>query len=29
VAVVVGSLVYLALGYTFHPLVVGVPAFAS
>lgn len=28
-AVVVGTLVYLALGFVFHPLVIGVPAFAS
>jgi uncharacterized membrane protein len=27
VAVVVGTIVYLALGFTFHPLVIGVPAF--
>jgi uncharacterized membrane protein len=27
-AVVVGTLVYLALGFWFHPYVVGVPAFA-
>jgi uncharacterized membrane protein len=26
-AVVVGTLVYLALGFVFHPLVIGVPAF--
>lgn len=29
VAVVVGLLVYLALGFVFHPLVIGVPAFAG
>lgn len=29
IAVVVGTLVYLALGFVFHPLVIGVPAFAS
>jgi uncharacterized membrane protein len=28
-AIVVGTLVYLALGFVFHPLVIGVPAFAS
>jgi uncharacterized membrane protein len=28
-AVVVGTLIYLALGFVFHPLVIGVPAFAS
>lgn len=28
-ALVVGTLVYLALGFVFHPLVIGVPAFAS
>ena len=27
VAVIVGTLVYLALGFVFHPLVIGVPAF--
>ena len=27
VAVVVGTLVYLALAFVFHPLVIGVPAF--
>ncbi|HEY0441951.1 MAG TPA: NnrU family protein, partial [Xanthobacteraceae bacterium] len=27
VAVVVGTLVYLALGFVFHPVVIGVPAF--
>jgi uncharacterized membrane protein len=27
IAVVVGTLLYLALGFTFHPLVIGVPAF--
>ena len=29
VAVLVGTLVYLALGYLFHPLVIGVPAFTA
>jgi len=29
VAVVVGTLVYLALGFWFHPLVIGVPAFTA
>jgi len=29
VAIVVGTLVYLALGFVFHPLVIGVPAFAA
>jgi uncharacterized membrane protein len=28
-AVIVGTLVYLALGFVFHPLVIGVPAFAG
>jgi uncharacterized membrane protein len=28
VAVIVGTLLYLALGYWFHPYVIGVPAFA-
>ena len=28
IAVVVGTLLYLALGFWFHPYVVGVPAFA-
>ena len=27
-AIIVGTLVYLALGFWFHPLVIGVPAFA-
>ncbi len=27
VAVVVGTIVYLALGFVFHPLIIGVPAF--
>jgi uncharacterized membrane protein len=29
IAVVVGTLIYLALGFVFHPLVIGVPAFAT
>jgi len=29
VAVVAGTLAYLALGFAFHPLVIGVPAFTS
>ncbi len=29
VAVVVGTLVYLALGFVFHPVVIGVPAFGG
>ena len=29
VAIVVGTLLYLALGFVFHPLVIGVPAFAT
>ena len=29
IAVIVGTLVYLALGFVFHPLVIGVPAFTS
>jgi uncharacterized membrane protein len=28
-ALIVGTLVYLALGFLFHPLVIGVPAFGS
>lgn len=28
IAVIAGTLVYLALGFVFHPLVIGVPAFA-
>ena len=27
IAVVVGTIVYLALGFVFHPVVIGVPAF--
>jgi uncharacterized membrane protein len=29
IAIVVGVLVYLALGFVFHPLVIGVPAFSA
>ena len=29
IAVVVGTFIYLALGFVFHPLVIGVPAFAT
>jgi uncharacterized membrane protein len=29
IAVVVGTILYLALGFLFHPFVIGVPAFAS
>jgi uncharacterized membrane protein len=29
IAIVVGTLVYLALGFVFHPFVIGVPAFGS
>jgi len=29
IAVVVGTIVYLALGFVFHPAVIGVPAFGS
>jgi uncharacterized membrane protein len=29
IAVVVGTIIYLALGFVFHPLVIGVPAFAT
>jgi uncharacterized membrane protein len=29
IAVVVGTILYLALGFVFHPIVVGVPAFAT
>jgi uncharacterized membrane protein len=28
IAVVVGTIIYLALGFVFHPVVIGVPAFA-
>jgi uncharacterized membrane protein len=28
-AVVIGTLIYLALGFVFHPVVIGVPAFAT
>ena len=27
IAVIVGTIVYLALGFVFHPVVIGVPAF--
>jgi uncharacterized membrane protein len=29
IAVVVGTIIYLALGFVFHPIVVGVPAFGT
>lgn len=29
IAIVVGVVVYLALGFTFHPIVIGVPAFTA
>jgi uncharacterized membrane protein len=29
IAIVVGTVLYLALGFLFHPLVIGVPAFAT
>ena len=29
VAIVVGTLIYLALGFVFHPLVIGLPAFGT
>jgi uncharacterized membrane protein len=29
IAVVVGTIIYLALGFVFHPVVIGVPAFAT
>ncbi len=29
IAVLVGTIVYLALGFVFHPIVIGVPAFAT
>jgi uncharacterized membrane protein len=29
IAIVVGTIVYLALGFAFHPIVIGVPAFGS
>jgi hypothetical protein len=28
-AIVVGTIVYLALGLVFHPIVIGLPAFAT
>jgi len=29
IAVVVGTIIYLALGFVFHPVTIGVPAFAA
>ena len=29
IAIVVGTIVYLALGFVFHPIVIGVPAFGT
>jgi uncharacterized membrane protein len=29
IAIVVGTIIYLALGFVFHPLVIGVPAFSE
>ena len=29
IAVVIGTLLYLALGFVFHPLVIGLPAFGT
>jgi uncharacterized membrane protein len=29
IAVIVGTIIYLALGFVFHPVVIGVPAFAT
>ena len=29
IAIVVGTIIYLALGFVFHPIVIGVPAFAT
>ena len=29
IAIVVGTIVYLALGLVFHPIVIGVPAFGT
>jgi uncharacterized membrane protein len=29
IAIVVGTIIYLALGFVFHPVVIGVPAFAA
>ena len=29
IAIIVGTIVYLALGLVFHPLVVGLPAFGT
>ena len=28
-AIVVGTIIYLALGFVFHPVVIGVPAFGT
>jgi uncharacterized membrane protein len=29
IAIVIGTIIYLALGFVFHPVVIGVPAFAT
>jgi hypothetical protein len=29
IAIVVGTIIYLALGFVFHPIAIGVPAFAT
>jgi uncharacterized membrane protein len=29
IAIVVGTIIYLALGFVFHPVVIGVPAFGT
>jgi hypothetical protein len=29
IAIIVGTIVYFALGFVFHPVVIGVPAFQS
>ncbi len=29
IAIVVGTIIYLALGLVFHPVVIGLPAFAT
>ena len=29
IAIVVGTILYLALGFVFHPIVIGVPAFGT
>jgi NnrU protein len=29
IAIIVGTILYLALGFVFHPIVIGLPAFAT